>query len=244
MIADVWRWLVGPDSWSGPDGIGARALEHVGYSVVVVIVAALIAIPLGLYVGHTRRGQWLVSLANALRAVPTLGLLFAVTLWLGPHLRGDTAFLIPSLIVLVILAIPPILSGAYAGVQAVDPAARDAARGVGMTQPEVLRQVEIPCALPLLLSGLRSAVLQVIATATIAAVVGLGGLGRYLIDGIAEGNYAKTAGGSILVAVMALLADGLLAVVQRTVVSPGLAPHRGRRRKTTTSAPVEVTSAG
>lgn len=244
MIAGVWQWLVDPRSWTGPDGIGARLVEHVGYSLVVLVIAALIAIPLGLYVGHTGRGQWLVSLANALRAVPTLGLLFAVTLWLGPHLRGDTAFLLPSIVVLVVLAIPPILSGAYAGVEAVDPAARDAARGVGMTQSEVLRQVEIPCAMPLLLSGLRSAALQVIATATIAAVVGLGGLGRYLIDGIAEGNYAKTAGGSILVALLALLADGLLALMQRAVVSPGLVPQRGLRRKTTTTAPVEVTSAG
>lgn len=244
MITGVWQWLTDPASWSGADGIVTRLLEHLGYSLVVVVIAAVIAVPLGLYVGHTGRGQWLVSFANALRAVPTLGLLFAVTLWLGPHLRGDSAFLVPSIIVLVILAIPPILSGAYAGVQAVDPSARDAARGVGMTRTEVLRQVEIPCATPLMLSGLRSAVLQVIATATIAAIVGLGGLGRFLIDGIAAGDYAQTAGGSILVAALALVADGLLALIQRLVVSPGLVPHRGRRRKTSTAAPVEARTVG
>lgn len=239
MIAGIWTWLTTPASWQGSDGILARLGEHTAYSLVVVVIAALVAIPLGLWVGHTGRGQWLVSTANALRAVPTLGLLFAVTLIVGPHLGGDVAFLLPSVVVLVLLAIPPILGGAYAGVEAVDPAARDAARGVGMTPGEVLRQVELPCALPLLMSGLRSAVLQVVATATIAAYVGLGGLGRFLIDGIAGGDYPQTAGGALLVALLALVADGVLAIVQRLVVSPGLSPRAGRRKGSGASA-VEV----
>ena len=140
-----------------------------------------------------------MSLANSVRAVPTLGLLFAVSLWLGPRISGDLAFLVPSIVVLVILAIPPLLAGTYAGIEAVDPAARDAARGVGMTGWQVLRQVEVPNALPLLLSGVRSAVLQVVATATIAAFVGLGGLGRYLIDGIALGRLPPGGRGAVLV---------------------------------------------
>ena len=154
--------------------------------------------------------------------MPTLGLLFALTLVLLPRLPGDAAFLVPSVIVLVLLAIPAILSGTYAGVEAVDPAARDAARGIGMTGSQVLWKVELPIALPLLLSGLRAAVLQVVATATVAAYVGLGGLGRFLIDGLATQDYAMTAGGAILVAFLALALDAPFALLGRVVVSPGL----------------------
>ena len=222
MIATLWAWLTDPAHWSGADGIVTRALEHTAYSLVTVALAVLVAVPIGVWVGHTGRMRWLVTLANGVRAVPTLGLLFAATLLAGPRLQGDAAYLVPTIFVLVVLAVPPILSGTYAGIEAVDPATRDAARGMGMTGGEVLRQVELPCALPLLLSGLRSAVLQVIATATIAAIIGLGGLGRYLIDGLAAGDYAATAGGAVLVALLALLADGVLALVQRSVVSPGL----------------------
>ena len=129
---------------------------------------------------------------------------------------------------LALLAIPPLLAGTYAGIEAVDPAARDAARGVGMTSGQVLRQVEVPNGLPLLMSGVRSAVLQVVATATIAAFIGLGGLGRYLIDGIALGDYPETAGGAILVAVLAVVLDGVFALVQRGAVSPGLTGRSSR----------------
>ena len=178
----------------------------------------------------TGRGRWLVSATNAARAVPTPGLLFALALWVGPHIPGRAAFVVPSVIALVLLAIPPILAGTYAGVEAVDPAARDAAKGIGMTPRQVLARVELPCALPLLWSGLRSAVLQVIATATIAAYIGLGGLGRFLIDGLAQADYAQTAGGAILVCLLALVADGVLALVQRVIVSPGVSGRRRRRR--------------
>ena len=184
--------------------------------------ACVVAIPLGLYIGHAGRANWAVTLANSARAVPTLGLLFAMTLVVGPLIRSELAFVIPSIAVLVLLAIPPVLSGAYAGVASVDPAARDAARGVGMRPLQVLTRVEVPCALPLLLSGIRAATLQVIATATIAAYVGLGGLGRFLIDGLASGDYVRTAGGALLVAALALTVDGVLALVERRAVSPGL----------------------
>ena len=151
-----------------------------------------------------------------------------MTLWLGPRISSQLAFVVPSIAVLVLLAIPPVLSGTYAGIAAVDPAARDAAAGVGMTPMQVLTKVELPCALPLLLSGVRAAALQVIATATIAAYVGLGGLGRFLIDGLAAGNYVVTAGGAIVVAVLALVVDGILALLQRRLVSPGLTGRRVR----------------
>lgn len=224
-VLATWDWLTDPASWSGPGGIVVRSLEHLRYSVISLLVAALIAVPVGLWVGHTGRLRWLaVNLAGAFRAVPSLGVLLLAVLVLLPRLRGELAFELPALIVLVLLAIPPILSGTYAGVQATDPAARDAARGVGMTGGQVLSQVEIPGALPLVLSGLRSAMLQIIGTATIGAVVGLGGLGRFLIDGQASRTYEQMAGGAIVVALLALLVDLALAGVQRAVVSPGLAP--------------------
>ena len=222
MIASILEWLTSSETWAGDTGLGARIIQHLWYSLLAVAIAGVIAVPLGLWIGHTGRAKWLVSVANSLRAVPTLGLLFAVALYLGPKIEGNLAFLVPSIVVLVILVIPPILSGVYAGVEAVDPASRDAARGMGMRDMEIVRQVEIPNAMPLMLSGLRSAFLQVIATATVAAYVGLGGLGRYLQDGIATNDYVSAAGGAIVVSVLALIVDGVLALVQRLVVSPGL----------------------
>lgn len=241
MIGSILDWLTSSASWSGNDGILVRLLEHIGYTLLVLVVAALIAIPLGLWIGHTGRGRWMVTAANALRAVPTLGLLFALTLVLLPLLPGDAAFLVPSVIVLVLLAVPAILSGTYAGVEAVEPAARDAARGIGMTGSQVLWKVELPIALPLLISGLRAAVLQVVATATVAAYVGLGGLGRFLIDGLATQDYASTAGGALLVAVLALVLDAPFALLERLVVSPGLT---GRSRSLRPSEPNRTAPAG
>jgi osmoprotectant transport system permease protein len=241
VIPSLLAWFTDPANWSGPDGIPTRVLEHLVYTGVTVLVAAAIAIPLGLWVGHTGRARWLVSLANSARAVPTLGLLFAAVLWVGPLIPGSLAFTLPSIAVLVLLAIPPLLAGTYAGIEAVDPAARDAAVGVGMRGRQVLWQVEVPNALPLILSGTRSAVLQVVATATIAAYVGLGGLGRYLIDGLALADYPQTAGGAILVAVLAVALEGLLALLQRRVVSPGLTGRAaaGSRNDDDAGAPEE-----
>jgi osmoprotectant transport system permease protein len=199
------------------------------YSLTAVLIAALIAIPLGLYIGHTGRGRFVVvSAVGAARAIPSLGLLFLAVLWLGPRLSGDIAYLAPTGLVLVVLAIPPILSGAYAGVEGVEPDARDAAKGMGMRGTEVLSHVELPCALPLIISGVRSAMLQVIATATIAAVLGLGGLGRFLIDGLAVRDTPQTASGAVLVAALALIVDMVLALVQRSVVSRGLTGRYGQ----------------
>jgi osmoprotectant transport system permease protein len=146
------------------------------------------------------------------------------------HGKGDAAYLIPSEIVLVLLAVPPILSNTYAGVQNVDPAARDAAVGMGMTGRQVLLRVELPCSLPLVMSGLRSAALQVIATATIAAYVSLGGLGRLVFDGQAQQLYPKMVSGALLVAALAMVTDLLLALVQRVIVSRGLSGRYARVR--------------
>jgi osmoprotectant transport system permease protein len=223
MIQGVVAWFTDPANWQGPDGIPARLVEHVEYSVIALAIALLIGLPLGLLIGHTGRGTFLVAgIANSLRALPTLGLVIFAVLLLAPLIHNNLAFTIPAVLVLVLLAVPPILTNAYAGVQNVDPQARDAAAGMGMTGGQVLRKVEFPCALPLIFSGSRSATLQVIATATVAAYVSLGGFGRYVIDGLAQHNYPEMAAGAILVAVLAVLADALLAIVQRYSVSRGL----------------------
>lgn len=219
----VWQWLTSGGSWAGTDGIWHRLVQHLEYSGSSLLIAAVIAIPVGLWIGHTGRGRVLVvGLANGVRSIPTLGLLFIVLLLLAPHITSGDAFLIPSIAVLVVLAIPPLLAGAYAGVEQVDPAARDAARGMGLTPWQVLWQIEVPCAMPLMFGGIRSAALQVVATATIAATVSVGGLGRFLIDGLAYRDYSMMAGGALLVGLLAIAVDAVLAGVQRLVVSPGL----------------------
>jgi osmoprotectant transport system permease protein len=225
MTGDIFNWLTDPDHWSGPDGIPTRIAEHLQYSLIALAIAVLIGLPIGLLIGHTGRGTVVVAaVANSLRALPTIGLLIFFVVLISPHVhgKGDAAYLIPTEIVLILLAIPSILSNTYAGVQNVDPAARDAARGMGMTGSQVLFKVELPCSLPLIMSGIRSATLQVIATTTIAAYVSLGGLGRYVFDGQSQQDYPQMSSGAVLVALLALAADLVLAMVQRVIVSRGI----------------------
>lgn len=224
-------WLTTAANWSGPGGVWARLAEHLQYTLIALAIAMAIALPLGALIGHTGRGVAAVSgLANAFRALPTLGLLIVLTLWAFDNLTGDLVFQGPSIAVLVILAIPPILSNTYAGIAAVDPAARDAAKGMGMTGGKVLTGVEIPVALPLILSGIRSAYLQVVATATIAAVIGLGGLGRFVLDGQKQQDYPQMVAGAILVALLAIVGDRLIALAGRFLVSPGISGRRVREK--------------
>lgn len=234
MIADTWRWLTTATNWSGAGGIVQRTVEHLEYTLVAVAIAAIIALPLGAVIGHTGRGAGMIAgLANVLRALPSLGLLVILALWALDHLPISVALQAASIAVLVLLAIPPILTSTYAGIAAVDPAARDAAEGMGMTGLQMTAQVELPIALPLILSGLRSAYLQTVATATIAAFVSLGGLGRYVLDGLAQHDYPKMAAGGVLVAVLAIVGDQLMAGIAHAVISPGLT---GRRQKAAVSA--------
>jgi osmoprotectant transport system permease protein len=236
------NWLTDGANWSGPSGVLARLLEHLTYTFIALAIAIVIAIPVGAAIGHTGRFTGLVSgLANALRALPTLGLLILLALWGLHSLRGDLALLGPAIAVLVVLAVPPILSNTYAGIANVDPAARDAAKGMGMTGREVLTKVELPVAMPLIMSGVRSAFLQVVATATIAAVISLGGFGRYVIDGLAQQNYSMMVSGAILVAVLAILGDRILALIAHFVVSPGLTGRSVRARATTADMVVLTT---
>jgi osmoprotectant transport system permease protein len=223
----IFGWLFDPVHWAGPTGVPQRLVEHLGYTALTLIIALVVAVPLGAWIGHTGKGGFVVvGLANGLRALPTLGLLVLLVGAIGIGLIGP-------LVALVVLAIPPILAGAYAGVRNVDGAVVDAALGMGMRGRDVLFQVELPNALPLIIGGVRSAVLQVISTATIAAFVALGGLGRFIVDGLAVRDFGQMIGGSLLVAVLAIAADLLLAGLQKLLVSPGLraAPAQSGRRR-------------
>ncbi|GAB6900404.1 ABC transporter permease [Kineosporia succinea] len=229
MIGNVFDWLADGSHWSGEDGITNRLIEHLQYSFGALVFVLIIGIPLGLFIGHTGKGAVAIAgSANALRALPTFGLLVYVVIQFSGDLPADWAYLGPSLFVLVVLGVPAVLSNTYAGVQNVDPAARDAARGMGMTGWQVLWRVEVPNALPLILSGVRSSMLQIIATATVAAYVTLGGLGRFMIDGLSQQDYAQMAGGAILVAVLAVALDLVMAVAQRYVVSRGITGRYAR----------------
>lgn len=233
-MTGAFSWLTDPANWTGDNGIITRLLQHLGYVLLSLGIAVVIALPIGAIIGHTGRGTGLVSgLANALRALPSLGLLIMLALWGLNTLPGSVALLGPTIVVLVILAVPPILSNTYAGIAAVDPAARDAARGMGMTGNQVLLKVEIPVALPLIMSGVRSAYLQVVATATIAAVISLGGFGRYVIDGLAQQDYPMMVGGALLVALLAIIGDRLLALIAFLTVSPGISGRSVKGRATT-----------
>ncbi|RSN65745.1 ABC transporter permease [Amycolatopsis sp. WAC 04182] len=216
MIGDVLNWFGDPAHWQGVDGIPARLLQHLGYTALALVFALLIAIPLGLYVGHTGRGAvLLVSGGNAIRALPTLGLVtFLFLLFTESELS--------TIIGLVVLAIPPILAGTYAGLQATDHGVVDAAQGIGMTGWQRLWKVEVPISLPLVLGGVRNSVLQLVATAAVAAYVGLGGLGRFLLDGLAILDYPQVVAGAVLTTLLAVVLDLALAGVQRLLVPKGV----------------------
>jgi osmoprotectant transport system permease protein len=228
----VWEWLTDGDNWHKTflgRGIPFHILKHLEYTGLAILIAALIAVPIGIYIGHTGRGAFLVvALANSFRALPELGLVVLLVMIMGILLAVQAVT-----IALVALAIPPLLAGTYAGIRNVDRDVVDAARGMGMRERDVVLKVELPIALPLMLGGLRSAILQVIATATIAAFVSLDGLGRFVIDGQRFGGpegYAEMAGGAILIAALAITVELLLAGVQRLVTSPGLRTTTIRRR--------------
>jgi osmoprotectant transport system permease protein len=227
FFLDAFAFIVDPTNWPGDTGIGARLAQHLAITGLSLLGAAIVAVPLGLFIGHTGRGRALViGLTGAARALPTFGVLTAFVL-LGLSL-GYGLSLTPIIAVLVILAIPPLLAGAYAGVEAVDRETVDAARAQGMTEWQILSRVELPLALPLLLGGLRSATLQVVATATIAAYYAGGALGRFLIEGLRTQDYLRALIGAILVAALALALDGALAALQRLVVPRGVS--RGATR--------------
>ena len=216
LFADAVNWILDPANWVGINAIPLRLSQHLVFTLVTLLIASAIAIPLGFLIGHTGRGRGLaVTTSGGLRAIPTLGLLTLVALWVGIGV-------VAPYVALTVLAIPPILAGAYTGFEAIDRRTIDAARAVGMSELQIVRKVEIPLGLPLLIGGLRSATLQVIATATLAAYVADLGLGRYLFAGLKTRDYAEMLGGSILVILLALVLEGIFALIQRFVVPRGV----------------------
>jgi osmoprotectant transport system permease protein len=217
IINEVFTWLTDPAQWSGPDGIPARTLQHLYYSLLATAIAAAIALPIGVFIGHTGRGAlFAVNLTNLGRAIPSLGIIILMFTLVGFGI-------VPVLVALTALAVPPIVTNSYIGVRSVDRDVREAAEGMGMRGRQVLWQVELPVAMPLIMAGIRTSAVQVVATATLAAYVGLGGLGRYLIDGLSQRDLAQVVGGAILVAVLSLLTELVLGRVQTLVVPRGLA---------------------
>jgi osmoprotectant transport system permease protein len=221
IVSAVVTWLTDPAHWSGQNGVPYRLFQHVGISLVSVLIAMAIAMPLGLYIGHTRRGQALaVNLANVGRAIPSLAAIAIVvpfTQMIDPA-RGFNLY--PTVIAMVVLAIPPILVNTYAGLAQVDRDLIESARGMGMTERQLLRRVEIPVAVPVIVGGIRSASVQVIATATLGAVYGLGALGGFIVEGVAQRDDGRLFAGVVLVALLALLAEGGLSLVQRRLAAP------------------------
>lgn len=206
---NLFSYLTEAANWVGPGGIWARIAEHLAYVSVSLLVAAVIAIPLGAAVGHYRKGEFLaVQTGNAARAIPTLGLLVLVVTVLGTGL-------VPVVLALTVLAIPPILNAAAVGFRDVDRDAVHAATGMGMTPWQVITLVELPLAMPLLVSGVRSAALQLVATATVAAMAASGGLGRLIVDGQAIGTwgYPQMFAGAVIVGALAIIVDLVLGVL-------------------------------
>ncbi|MBA2697156.1 MAG: ABC transporter permease subunit [Nocardioidaceae bacterium] len=216
LPTQIWDYLSDGTNWTGPGGLANLIVNHLEQTGLALLVSALIALPLGLYIGHTNRFSFLaINIGNLARAFPTVGVLVLV-------LALTSIGLFPLVVSLVLLAVPPILSSTYAGMRAVDPAVRDAAQGVGMSQAETIRQVEIPMALPLILSGLRAGTLQIVATATIGAKAGLENLGTPMFDGQAIQDFGILGAGALLVTLLALALDSLYALLQRYAVSPGV----------------------
>ena len=215
-LRELYRWYANGDHWSGSHGIPHRLEEHVAMSLAVVATALLIGLPVGLLIGHTNRGAIVgVNLANIGRAIPSFAILvIGVQLF---HIGARPAFL-----ALLALAIPPIVTNASVGIREVDPDVREAAKGMGMTGWQMLRKVELPLAIPLVMAGVRTAAVQVVATATLAAVVAWGGLGRYIIDGIGQQDSGQLLGGALLVVALSLATEIGLGAAQRARTPAGL----------------------
>ena len=216
----AWDWVTQSANWHGAGSIPQQVIAQLGYAGAALLIAALIAIPAGVAIGHTGRGAVVViNIGNAMRAIPTLALLILLALYI-------TFSFLTWLVPLVVLAIPPILVNTYEGVAGVDPGVRDAAKGTGMTAWQQVTRVEVPIALPLILVGLRTGAIFVVATATLVAYLGLGGVGRFIFDGLDSYNYSPVAGGALVLMVLAVLVLVFFAVLARLVVPAGLRKQR------------------
>lgn len=216
FLRGVWTWFTSSPHYQGSDGIPTRLSEHLQFSVEAVILGAVIALPIGITLGHYGRfGNVAISLSNVGRAIPSYGLLVIAFTVLG---FGNG----PIVLVLTALAIPPMVTNSYVALSEVDPDIKDAARGMGYRELAQLLQIELPLAVPLIMAGLRTSAIQVVATATVAALVASGGLGRYIVDGFAQFDYTKLFAGALLVAALALATELLLSGLQRLLVPRGI----------------------
>ncbi|MET8556098.1 ABC transporter permease [Streptomyces sp. NPDC004959] len=234
-LTGAFDWLGAGKNWRGDAGIQHRLIEHLGFTGLSMLVACLIALPVALWLGHLGKGGALaVNISNVGRAIPTLALLALLSLTpLRQH--GET----PTLIALVLFAIPPVLTNAYIGMREADRAVVEAARGMGMSGGQVFLRVELPLAFPLLMTGIRSAAVQTVATATLAAIPGGGGLGRVITAGFNLQNTSQVVAGALLVALLALLVEGLLVLIGRWAD-----PMRRRRTAGKGTEPGGATSGG
>ncbi|MFD4959126.1 ABC transporter permease [Microbacterium sp. NPDC058389] len=238
LFVDALAWIFSPDRLEGSLTLPMAIAQHLAFTFGSVLIAAVIAIPIGYLIGHTGRGREVaVFLSGAARALPALGLVVLLVMLAGVTLKTEAA-----VTAFVVLAIPSILAGAYAGIEAIDRTVIDAGRAMGMTEWQILFRIEMPLGLSLLIGGLRSATLQVVATVTIAAYVGLGGLGFFLIQGLQTRNFAEILGAAIVVVVLALVLDGLFALLARYAVPRTTGPRIRTTRAQPAPHPVAQTS--
>jgi osmoprotectant transport system permease protein len=227
-LLDGIHWLTDPAHWSGPNAIGLRTLQHVELSASGIVLAAIIALPAGLAIGHTRRGEVIaVQIANIGRAIPSLAILslaYLVALSFAPSFAFG---FLPTLVALTLLGIPPILVNTYVGIKQVDADTVEAARGMGMSERQVLFGLEVPLAVPLIMTGLRLAAVTIVATAALSALIAGGTLGRYIVDGIAQQDIPQVVGGSILIAALAIVTDLIFSILRR-VTAPRLSSSSKR----------------
>ena len=236
FIADVVRWFTDAQHWQGVDGVPHRVLEHVQLSVLAIVCAALVAIPAGVVLGHLRRGGLLaVSVVNIGRAIPSFAIV-AVALPMSIRLGLGLGFW-PTFLAVFLLALPPMFTQSYTAIRGVDPETVGAARGMGLRERDVLLSVELPLGLPLILAAVRVAAVQVVATAPLGALVGWGGLGRYIIDGLAQFDLVRVFAGALLVALLAVITEVAFSALERVVL-----PH-GIRRLTHSEAATVVAKA-
>ena len=231
FLAEVAAWFTSPAAWTGRDAIPVRLFEHLWISAVALAAAIAIGLPLGLLIGHTGRGAGaVVAIANIGRAIPSLGLLGLAFILLLPLGLGVGP--LPGIIALALLGIPPIVVNAYVGLREVDRDLVEAARGMGMREREVLRRVEVPIALPVILAGVRTSAVQVVATATLVAVLGGGALGQLILIGFNIGDQVRVFAAALVVAALSIATEVAFAAIQRAATSPGL-----RNRPSTSSHP-------
>ncbi|HLA66557.1 MAG TPA: ABC transporter permease [Acidimicrobiia bacterium] len=229
FFAELGRWFL--ENWSGDHGWLIRLWEHVEISGLAVIAAAAVAIPLGAWLGHTGRGGLaVISVVNIGRALPSFGILalaLPLTIWLHQvGLLSSGLGFAPTFVALFALGLPPVFTNTYAGVRGIDPEVVEAARGMGFTGSRLLRDVEFPLALPVILTGVRVTAVQVVATATLGALVGYGGLGRFIIDGFATQNDVRIVAGALLVAILSIITEVSFSLVERCSLSPGITVAR------------------